>query len=127
MSLQDVAEWISMERLCCPFLTFQLETSGSEADYSLRVSGPTGVKDLLRAEFPGDADRDPAFAGVICYSEQSGIVKENASRCSHHRGSAGSFFAGPAVRLLLWRQVRQEGCRLLQKGQVHAIKFRRLL
>jgi hypothetical protein len=25
MAPADVAEWITMERLCCPFLTFQLE------------------------------------------------------------------------------------------------------
>ncbi|MCU1259012.1 MAG: hypothetical protein JWO80_1897 [Bryobacterales bacterium] len=59
ISLQDVAEWISMEKLCCPFLTFQLETSGSEADYSLRVSGPTGVKELLGAEFPATRTMTP--------------------------------------------------------------------
>ena len=51
MSLREVAEWISMERLCCPFLTFQLETSGTEDEFSLRLGGPFGVKGLLQAEF----------------------------------------------------------------------------
>jgi hypothetical protein len=28
VSVPEVAEWISMERLCCPFLTLQLSASG---------------------------------------------------------------------------------------------------
>lgn len=52
ITLPEVAEWISMERLCCPFLTFQLSTSGNHADWLLKLSGPAGVKALLEAEFP---------------------------------------------------------------------------
>jgi hypothetical protein len=51
ISLPEAADWIRLERLCCPFLTLQLETSGSQADWSLTLTGPPGVKDLLRAEF----------------------------------------------------------------------------
>ena len=51
-SLPEVADWISMERLCCPFLTFQLSISGNRSDWDLRLTGPAGVKALLRAEFP---------------------------------------------------------------------------
>lgn len=50
VALQDVAEWMSMERRCCPFLTFQLETSGSQADSWLTLKGPSGVKAILDAE-----------------------------------------------------------------------------
>jgi hypothetical protein len=42
-----------MERLCCPFLTFQLEASGSQIDWTLKLTGPRGVKQLLRFEFGG--------------------------------------------------------------------------
>jgi hypothetical protein len=52
VSLKEVAEWIGMERLCCPFLTFQLTASGSQADWVLALTGPPGVKAVLRAEFP---------------------------------------------------------------------------
>lgn len=47
-----VAEWIGLERECCPFLAIRLEIE--HADRSLRVSvtGPAGTKDLLRAELP---------------------------------------------------------------------------
>jgi hypothetical protein len=52
ISLPDVAEWISMERLCCPFLTLQLSASGNQADWVLNLMGPEGVKQILDAEFP---------------------------------------------------------------------------
>lgn len=52
ISLPEVAEWISMERLCCPFLTLQLSASGDQADWLLKLTGPPGVKPLLQAEFP---------------------------------------------------------------------------
>jgi hypothetical protein len=37
MSLVDAAQWISLERLCFPFLIFQLQAGGSDHDYWLRV------------------------------------------------------------------------------------------
>jgi hypothetical protein len=52
ISLPEVAEWMTLERLCCPFLTFQLATSGKQGDWLLTLTGPTGVKLLLEAEFP---------------------------------------------------------------------------
>ena|SRR5215831_3297007 len=50
--LAEAAEWIAMERLCCPLLTFQLTASGNRADWQLTLTGPKGVKPLLQAEFP---------------------------------------------------------------------------
>jgi hypothetical protein len=52
ISLPEVADWISMERLCCPFLRFRISASGNEANWFLKLSGPPGVKALLEAEFP---------------------------------------------------------------------------
>lgn len=52
INLREVAEWISLERRCCPFLTFQLSPSGDKADSVLKLSGPEGVKALLQTEFP---------------------------------------------------------------------------
>jgi hypothetical protein len=51
ISLPEVAEWIAMERLCCPFLTLQLSASGNQADWLLKLTGPEGVKPLVQAEF----------------------------------------------------------------------------
>lgn len=52
ITLKEVGEWIGLERLCCPFLTFQLSASGNRTGWTLRLTGPEGVKDFLRAEFP---------------------------------------------------------------------------
>ena len=52
IGLKDVAEWIALERLCCPFLAFQLSVTSDRGDYSLALTGPEGVKPLLREEFP---------------------------------------------------------------------------
>jgi hypothetical protein len=57
LSLPEVAEWISMERRCCPFLTFQLSASGNQSGWTLKLTGPTGVKALLQAEFPDAHNR----------------------------------------------------------------------
>jgi len=50
ISLVQAAQWISLERLCCPFLTFQLEAQG-EGDFRLTIRGPAGAKAILRSEF----------------------------------------------------------------------------
>ncbi len=52
ITLPEAAEWISMERLCCPFLTLQLSAAGNQAHWVLTLTGPEGVKPLLEAEFP---------------------------------------------------------------------------
>src|SRR5712691_6380984 len=51
ITLPEVAEWITMERLCCPFLTFQLDVQGNR-DSRLTLRGPVGAKAILREEFP---------------------------------------------------------------------------
>lgn len=52
ITLPEAAEWISMERMCCPFLTLQLAASGTEAHWVLTLTGIEGVKPLLDAAFP---------------------------------------------------------------------------
>jgi hypothetical protein len=52
ISLPEAAEWIAMERLCCPFLTVQLFAADNQAHWILTLTGPEGVKPLLDAEFP---------------------------------------------------------------------------
>jgi hypothetical protein len=52
--LQELAEWVTMERRCCPFLSFRIETSGTERDFWLTLRGPAGVKPFLREELAFD-------------------------------------------------------------------------
>jgi hypothetical protein len=52
ISLGDVAEWIRMERRCCPFLVFRLELAGPVTDMELTLRGPSGTKAVLESAFP---------------------------------------------------------------------------
>jgi hypothetical protein len=45
-----VTEFVGRERLCCPFLTFGLEVSPDQGALRLRLTGPKGVKEFIRAE-----------------------------------------------------------------------------
>lgn len=50
ITLTETAEWIEMERLCCPFLAFRLETK-NEPGHRLTMTGPEGTADFLKKEF----------------------------------------------------------------------------
>ena len=52
IALPEVAEWMSMERRCCPFLTLQVSVAGTQPDWLLTLTGPAGTKALLEMEFP---------------------------------------------------------------------------
>ncbi len=45
-----LAEWLSLEKLCCPFLVFAVDAGGGSR-IGLRVTGPEGTKSFLRTEF----------------------------------------------------------------------------
>jgi hypothetical protein len=51
-TLALVGEWMTYERLCCPFLTFTLEWKRGRGQPWLRISGPEGTKAFLAAEMP---------------------------------------------------------------------------
>jgi hypothetical protein len=46
-----LAEFISLERLCCPFLNFELRIE-SDGPVWLQFTGPEGVKEFLKETFP---------------------------------------------------------------------------
>lgn len=52
VTLPEAAEWITMERLCCPFLTLQLAAAGNQTDWTLALTGSEGAKSIIAAEFP---------------------------------------------------------------------------
>ena len=51
--ISKIAEFISNERLCCPFLVFNLTVSTMHEPVSLTLSGPAGTQQFLREEFSG--------------------------------------------------------------------------
>ena len=51
--ISRIAEFISNERLCCPFLEFNLKIRSNDEPVSLSLTGPMGTQEFLRAEFDG--------------------------------------------------------------------------
>ena len=49
-TITTVAEWVTLERLCCPFFTFQMEITEQGKPLLLRLTGPEGVKLFLQSE-----------------------------------------------------------------------------
>ena len=45
-----VAEFMTLERLCCPFLDLTLEIAREGGPMQLKLTGSVGVKQFLRAE-----------------------------------------------------------------------------
>lgn len=45
-----LAEFMTLERRCCPFLTLQLEFASEDGPLTLRLTGPAGVQTFLRHE-----------------------------------------------------------------------------
>jgi hypothetical protein len=50
ISHRELSEWMSMERLCCPFFLFEVEPVEAGV-LELRLTGPAGGKTVLLAEF----------------------------------------------------------------------------
>ncbi len=44
----NTAEFITLERRCCPFLGFSLDSESEQGSYSIRITGRPGVKEFLR-------------------------------------------------------------------------------
>ena len=53
VSISKIVEFISNERLCCPFLEFTLRIRPGDAPIFLSLAGPLGTQEFLRAEFSG--------------------------------------------------------------------------
>ena len=54
-TLVEVAEFVTYERLCCPFLDFEIRVEREGGPLWLRLAGREGVKEFVRHEF-GFAD-----------------------------------------------------------------------
>ena len=51
--ISRIAAFISNERLCCPFLEFNLHIISNYEPVSLSLTGPVGTQEFLRLEFGG--------------------------------------------------------------------------
>ena len=48
-----IAEWITLERLCCPCIRFAIEFEDERGPIAVRMTGRPGIKPFLLAEFKG--------------------------------------------------------------------------
>ena len=48
-----LAEFIKLEKLCCPFLNFTIEVEAERGPVTLRLTGRDGVKAFVREEING--------------------------------------------------------------------------
>jgi hypothetical protein len=51
VTLPQLAEWISMERKCCPFFNFKIEVAPDSGPVHLTLTGPPGIKEFLASAF----------------------------------------------------------------------------
>lgn len=47
VTLLDLADWVSAEKKCCPFLDFRISLARENGPMELALTGRTGVKSLL--------------------------------------------------------------------------------
>lgn len=53
ISLMEIAEWIAMERLCCPFFNLRIEVEADSGPTWLHITGRGEIKPFIRAEIGG--------------------------------------------------------------------------
>jgi hypothetical protein len=51
-TFRTVAEWVVMERACCPFFDLELRLERENGPFWLRLTGREGVKKFIKGEFP---------------------------------------------------------------------------
>ena len=51
-TLAEMGEFLGLERLCCPFLTFDLRIDAA-GEARLTISGPPGASEFVTSEFGG--------------------------------------------------------------------------
>lgn len=52
--MSQLGEFIALERLCCPFLNFDLTAAAGRGPVTLHIHGGPGVKPFLRSVFFGE-------------------------------------------------------------------------
>lgn len=56
IGLVELAEWMSLERRCCPFLSFRLSVDRGREEVELEMTGPPGAKAVLEEAFAGEGE-----------------------------------------------------------------------
>ena len=64
-AFDEVARWVTLERRCCPFLTFALELTPAAKALRLRLTGPAGTRAFLDTELPTSSAGSTAMHASI--------------------------------------------------------------
>ena len=56
-SVVRVAEWVDLERKCCPFFDFQVDLHGEDGTVWLSLTGRGGVKQFIAMDFTSLQDK----------------------------------------------------------------------
>jgi hypothetical protein len=64
VSLVEVAQWVDLERKCCPFFDFQFDLHGEDGGLWLSLTGREGVKQFIEMDFTRLRDKLPHHAGT---------------------------------------------------------------
>ncbi|HYV11686.1 MAG TPA: hypothetical protein VE980_12355 [Pyrinomonadaceae bacterium] len=51
--LKQLADFVSLEKLCCPFLRFEIAVEAESGPVWLRLTGRDGVKEFIQEEVSG--------------------------------------------------------------------------
>jgi hypothetical protein len=51
LPIVDIAQWVTLEHRCCPFVLFRLDVQRRDNIVTLSLQGPVGVKPFLETEF----------------------------------------------------------------------------
>jgi hypothetical protein len=51
--LKRLVDFVSLEKLCCPFLRFEIDVEAENGPVWLRLTGREGVKEFIREEISG--------------------------------------------------------------------------
>ena len=52
-----IAEWVVLERVCCPFVSFSLAIARGDGPIRMVITGPAGTKDVLKAAYGTEYSR----------------------------------------------------------------------
>ena len=83
--LVALAEYVSLERLCCPFFDFAIEVGHGEGQVWLRMTGPEGAKGILEAAM--GAALEAGFLEHGWFAGSNAARKEWVSRGAAVRGA----------------------------------------
>ncbi len=94
--LMIIAEDLTMDRLCCPFLLYTLEIAPGGGPFWLSFTGPEGTKDFLRFSF-----------------EESGILNEEVAKEAGFNVSASKALDSVQTALEMTERINERTAQVL--------------